>query len=105
MVMGGPFGVRVWLDMMYWDWAFGVKVSLLLMVMSGAGALVGGGDGLRGEVVVIWEPAALVLVRMIAGRWVVEVWLAPWASVEVMVVGKDAETEAVERLVEKTTLP
>ena len=104
MVRGGPPGERVWLEMMYWDCALGVMVSLSLMTI-GAGALAGGVNALRAEVVMISEPAALVVVRMMAGRWVVEVWLAPWASVEVMMVGRDAETEAVERLVERTTLP
>lgn len=103
-VMGGPFGERVWLDMTYWDCAFGVIVSLLLM-MIGAGALVGGVKVLRGEVVMVWEPAASVVVRMMAGRWVVEVWRTPWASVEVRMVGRDAETEAVKRLVEVATTP
>ncbi len=31
--------------------------------------------------------------------------MLPWALVEVMMVGRDAETEAVERLVERMILP
>ena len=102
-VMGEPPGERVWLDTMYWDCALGLMVSLLMMI--GAGALGDGLNALRTEVVTILEPAALVVVRIIAGRLVVEVKMCPRASVEVMMVGTDAETEAVERLVEKTMLP
>ncbi len=97
-------GERVWLDMTYWDCAFGVMVSLLLM-MIGAKALAGGVKALRAEVVRIWEPAALVVVRIMAGRWDVEEKMVPWALVEVTMVGRDAEIGAVERLVEETMIP
>lgn len=102
-VMGEPPGERVWLDIMYWDCSFGLMVSPLMMI--GAGALAGGVNALRTEVVRILEPAALVVVKIIAGRWVVDVRTAPCALVEVIMVGTDAETEAVERLVEKAMLP
>ena len=71
----------------------------------GAGAFAGWLGKVKGEVVRILEPAALVVVRIIAGRWVGEEIMLPWALVEVMIVGTDAETEAVERLVERITLP
>ena len=51
------------------------------------------------------EPAALVVGRMMAGRWIVDERMVPCALVEVMIVGRDAEIEAVERLVERTMLP
>ena len=89
--------------MMYWDCAFGLMVSPSMII--GVEALVGGVNALRAEVVTILEPAALVVVKIIAGRWVAEVKMAPRASVEVMMVGTDAETEAVERLVAVTMLP
>lgn len=102
MVIDEP-GLRVWLDMMYSDCEFGMMVSLLMMI--GAGALAGGVKALRAEVVRILEPAALVVVRIMAGRWVVRERMVPWALVEAMVVRREAETEVVERLVEKTMLP
>lgn len=74
-------------------------------MMIGVEALAGGVNALRAEVVTILEPAALIVVKIIAGRWVVEVRTTPCASVEVMMVGRDAETESVERLVAVTTLP
>lgn len=111
MVVEGPEprvmvepGERVWLDMTYWDCAFGVMVSLLLM-MIGAGTLAWGVNALRAEVVRILEPAALVVVSIIAGRWDVEENMVPWALVEVTMVGRDAEIDAVERLVEETMIP
>lgn len=79
-------------------------VSLLWMII-GAGALTGGVNALRAEVVTILEPAALVVVKIMAGRWAVEVRMVPWALVEVTMVGRNAETEAVERLVEVIMLP
>lgn len=47
-VMEAP-GVRVWPEMMYWDWAFGVMVWLSMVI--GTGALAGGVGKLKGEVV------------------------------------------------------
>lgn len=101
-VMEEP-GERVWLDMMYWDCAFGVMVSPLTMI--GGGALASWAKALKAEVVRTLEPAALVVIRIMAGRWTVEERTVPWALVEVRMVGRDAKTEAVERLVEKTMLP
>lgn len=101
-VMDEP-GERVWLEMMYWDCAFGVMVSLLMTI--GAGALAGGVNAFRVEVVRTLEPAASVVIRMMAGRLVVEERMVPWALVEVMMTGRDAEIEAVERMVEETMLP
>lgn len=75
-------GLRVWLEMTYWDCAFGVMVSPLMVI--GAGPLAGGVAKLSGEVVRDWEPAAFVVVRIMAGRWAVEETTVPWASVEVM---------------------
>ena len=60
-------GVRVWLEMTYWDCAFGVMVSPLMVI--GAGAKAGKVGALRGEVVRNLEPAALVVVRIMAGRF------------------------------------
>lgn len=71
----------------------------------GAGAFAGWLGKVRGEVVRILEPAALVVVRIMAGRRVEEEMMLPWAFVEVMMVGRDAETDAVERLVERMMLP
>lgn len=79
-------------------------VALLMMIGAGAD-LAGGVNKLRGEVVRIWEPAALVVARIMAGRWVVEERMVPWALVEVMTVGTDAEMRAMERLVEVMMLP
>lgn len=101
-VMDEP-GESVWLDMMYWDCAFGVMV--LPSTIIGARALAAGVNALRAEVVRILDPAALVVVRIMAGRWVAEERTLPSAFVKVMMVGRDAETEAVERLVEETMLP
>ena len=97
-------GVRVWDEIIYWDCAFGVMVSPL-MVRAGVRAVGGGVNRDRGEVVRRVEPAALVAVRIMAGRWVDEVRMLPWALVVVMIVGRDAEIEAVERLVERMMLP
>ena len=94
---------RVWLEMTYWDCALGVMISLPMVM--GAGALAGGVNALRVEVVRTLEPAASVVVRMMAGRLVVEERTVPWALVEVMMTGRDAESEAVERMVEETRLP
>lgn len=102
-VMDAP-GERVWLDMTYCDWAFGVTVSLLLM-MIGAGALASGVNALSADVARTLEPAALVVVRIMAGSWAVEEKTVPWALVEVTIVGRDAETKAMERLVEETMIP
>ena len=96
-------GARVWPDTMYWDCAFGVMVSLLMMI--GAGALAGGMKALSADVVRTLEPAALVVVRIMAGRLAVEERTVPWALVEVTIVGIDTEMGAVERLVEVTMLP
>ncbi len=71
----------------------------------GATALAGWLGKVRGEVVRILEPAALVVVSIMAGRWVEEEMMLPWALVEIMMVGRDAETDAVERLVERMMLP
>ena len=51
-------------------------------------------ERVRGEVVRVVEPAALVVERTVAGRWVVVEMMAPWALVR-----KNMETEALERLV------
>lgn len=102
-VIGEP-GRRVWSEIMYWDSAFGVMVALLRVMMGGA-TLAGTAGAVRGEVVRMLEPAALVVVRIIAGRWAVEETMAPWALVEVVIVGRYAKTGAVERLVERTMLP
>ena len=66
-----------------------------------------GGEGMfRVEVVRISAPAALVVVRIMAGRRTVEEKIVPWALVEAAAtLGRNAETEAVERLVERTVLP
>ena len=101
-VMDEP-GERVWLEMTYWDWEFGVIVSLFTMI--GAGTLESGVNALRAEVVRISEPAALVVVRTMAGRWVDRERMLPWASVEVITVGTDAVMGARERLVEVIMLP
>ena len=73
----------------------------------GAGAFAPAGAVGKGsaEVVSILEPAALVVSRTMAGRWVEVKTMSPWALVDVMIVGRDAEIEAVERLVERTVLP
>lgn len=78
-------------------------VSLLIMI--GAGTLTGGVNALSAEVVRILEPAALVVVRITAGRWAVEEMRVPWALMEVMIVGTDTEMGAMERLVEEMILP
>ena len=68
--------------------------------------MIAGGEGkFRGEVVRTLAPAALVVVRIMAGRWSVEETIVPWALVEAATLGRNAETEAVERLVERTVLP
>ena len=67
--------------------------------------MAGGVGMLRGEVVRILAPAALVVVSIMAGRRTVEERIVPWALVEVATLGRNAETEAVERLVERTALP
>lgn len=101
-VMEEP-GIRVWLEIMYRDSAFGVMVS---EPMVSAGAAAAGGVGrVRGVVVKIVEPAALVVGRIMAERWVVVEMMAPWALVEVMIVGRDTEIVAVERLGERMMLP
>ena len=52
-------------------------------------------ERVEGEVVRVVEPAALVVGRIVAGRWVVVEMMAPWA-----LVGRKTETEALESLVE-----
>ena len=101
-VMDEP-GERVWLEMTYWDWEFRVIVSLFTMI--GAGALESGVNALRTEVVRISEPTALVVVRIMAGRWVVRERILPWPLVEGMMVGTDAVMSDRERLVVVTILP
>ena len=50
--------------------------------------MMGGGGKFRGEVVRILAPAALVVVRIMAGRWnVVEESIVPWALVKVVMTG------------------
>ena len=53
----------------------------------------------------ILAPPALVVVSIMAGRRTVEERTVPWALVEVVTLGRNAETETVERLVERTMLP
>lgn len=101
-VMDEP-GERVWLEMTYWDWEFGVIVSLFTTI--GAGPLASGVNALRAEVVRISEPTALVVVRIMAGRCVVSERTLPWALVEVMMVGTDAVMGPREMLVEVIMLP
>ena len=101
-VMDEP-ATRVWPETMYSEWAFGVMVASLMVM--GTGAIGGAVGKVRREVVRMLEPAALVVGRMIAGRWIVDERMVPCALVEVMIVGRDAEIEAVERLVERTMLP
>ena len=101
-VMDEP-GERVWLEMTYRDWEFGVIVWLFTTI--GAGALMSGVNALKAEVVRISEPTALVVVRIMAGRWVVRERTLPWALVEGMMVGTDTIMGARERLVEVIMLP
>lgn len=54
--------------MMYWDLVFGVMVSSLMMI--GGRALAGGICKLKGEVLRTLMPAALVVVKITAGKWV-----------------------------------
>lgn len=63
-VMEEP-GFKVWLEIMYWDWAFGVMVWSLMVISA--------------EVIIILEPAALFVSRTIAGRWIEEGIMSPWA--------------------------
>ena len=101
-VMDEP-ATRVWPETMYSGGGFGLVVDSLRVM--GTGARGGGVGKVRREVVRMLEPAALVVGRMIAGRWIVDERMVPCALVEVMIVGRDAEIEAVERLVERTMLP
>ena len=103
-VMEEP-GASVWPEIMYWDCAFGVMVWSFIVITAGPLGLVGAVGKANAEVVRIWEPAAFVVASITAGRWTVEEMMAPWALVEVIIVGRDAETEAVERLVKRTVLP
>ena len=96
-------GERVWLEMMYWECEFGVMISLFTTI--GAGALLSGVNALRAEVVMLVEPAALVVVRIMAGRWVIRDMVVPWALVEVMIAETDVDMGARERLVEVMMLP
>ena len=73
--------------------------------MIGAGALESGVNALKADVVRISEPTALVVVKIMAGRWVVSERMSPWALVEVIMVETDAVIGARERLVEVVTLP
>ena len=98
-------GASVWPEIMYWDCAFGVMVWSLIVITAGPLGLVGAVGKANAEVVRIWEPAAFVVASITAGRWTVEESMVPWALVEVITVGRDAETEAVEKLVERTVLP
>ena len=66
-VMEEP-GFKVWPEIMYWDWAFGVMVWSLMVIGAGAFAPVGTVGNIRGEVVRTLEPAALVVSRTMAGR-------------------------------------
>ena len=75
-VMEEP-GRRVWEEMMYSEWAFGRMVSPLMVMGASAGLVVAGVNGYRRYVVEKVEPAALVVVRIIAGRWVVEEMMLP----------------------------
>ena len=88
---------------MYAELAFGVMVWSLMVI--GMGAMAGAVGKVKREVVRIFEPAALVVGRTMAGRWIVEERMVPCALVEVRIVGRDAEIETVERLVERTMLP
>lgn len=45
------------------------------------------------------------MVRMMAGKWAVEDTTVPWALVEDMIVGREAEIKAMERLIDGTILP
>ena len=103
-VMEEP-GFKVWPEIMYWDWAFGVMVWSLMVIGAGAFAPAGAVGNIRAEVVRTLEPAALVVPRTMAGRWAEVETMSPWALVDFMIVGRDAEIEAVERLVERTVLP
>ena len=103
-VMEEP-GFKVWPEIMYWDWAFGVMVWSLIVIGAGAFAPAGAVGKVSAEVVRILEPAALVVSRTMAARWVEVETMSPWALVDVMIVGRNAEIEAVERLVERTVLP
>ena len=102
-VMEEP-GFKVWPEIMYWDWAFGVMVWSLMVISAGAFAPAGAVGKVSAEVVKILEPAALVVSRTMAGRWVEVETMSPWALVDVMIVGRDIDIEAVERLVERMVL-
>ena len=104
-VMEEP-GVKVWPEIRYWDWAFGVMVRSLIVIGTGALILAGGAVGkVSAKVVRVCEPATLVVSRIMAGRWVEKEKMMPWALIEVMIVGSDAEIEAVEMLVERMVPP
>ena len=77
----------------------------LMVIGAGAFAPAAAVGKISAEVVRILEPAALVVSRTIAGRWVGVETMSPWAWVDVMIVGRDADIEAVERLVERTVVP
>lgn len=98
-------GFKVWPEIMYWDWAFGVMVWSLMVIGPGAFALAGAVGKISAEVVGILEPAALVVSRTMAGRRVEVEIMSSWALVDVMIVGRDTEIEAVDRLVERMVLP
>lgn len=76
-----------------------------MVIGAGAFASVGAVGKFSAEVVIIFEPAALVMSRTMAGRWVEVEIMSSWALVDVMIVGREAETEAMERLVERMVLP
>ena len=78
-------------------------VSLFTMI--GTGALASGVNALKAEVVRISEPTALVVVRIVAGRWVVRETTLPWALVEAVMVWTDELIGARERPVKVIMLP
>ena len=81
-VMEEP-GFKVWLEIMYWDWAFGVMVWSLMVISAGAfiSAFISADvvGKISAEVIRILEPAALSVSRTIAGRWIEEGIMSPWA--------------------------
>ena len=87
---------KVWPEIMYWDWAFGVMVWSLMVIGAGTFALAGTVGKVSAEVVRVLEPAALVVSRIIAGRWVEVETVSPWALVDFIIVGRDVEIEAVD---------
>ena len=76
-------GFKVWLEIMYWDCAFGVMVWSLMVISAGAfiSAFISADvvGKISAEVIRILEPAALFVSRSIAGRWIEEGIMSPWA--------------------------